>query len=78
MTLGQYSAKTGCEREAQSCPRALGGCASVLALEGSGMVVPIGTRGSCQVAAQKTRFLWLEALVGFWLGIVFGLFYEVL
>ena len=36
-------AKTGWEREAQSCPRALGGRASVLALEGSGTIIPIGT-----------------------------------
>ena len=28
----------------------------------------------CQVATQKTQFLSLEALGGFWLGIVFGLF----
>jgi len=65
------------ERRHRLCPRALGGYASVLALGSGGTIVPIGTGGT-QVAAQKTWFLWSEALEGFWLGFVFGLFCGVL
>ena len=64
--------------EARSCQRAWGGRASVLALEGGGTIVPIGTGWLCQAAAQKTWFWWLEALEGFWLGIVFWEFWVIL